>query len=134
MIKVTTVGPSDIQTKHNLFRERGALCKDWVCHSSQFELYKLIYDAWPSNCMYDLMDNYWHRIAEPFLAPIDLGDGIKLSPAKFMEMVEIQFKDQEYGYNEVVEYLKQLVSDEAGVYKFMVSMEKISDQKNKKRY
>jgi hypothetical protein len=134
MIKITTVGPHDVNTKEYLFRERGALCASWV-DSKKMGIYRIVYNAWPSNCMYELCDNYYNRIHEPYLAPIDLGDGIKLSPLNFMNMVIEQFKGVEYGYEEVVLYLKQLISEDTGVYKFMVTMEDISgDEKKKRRY
>lgn len=132
MISVTTVGPHDVQTKEGLFKDRGAVTLAMMARKD-IGLYKCVFNVWPSNCMYEILDNYYNRISPLWLAPIDLGENVKLTPFQFMDMVGDQFKGKEFGYDEVLEYLKELLADEACIYKFMVKMENISKEE-KKRY
>jgi hypothetical protein len=128
MIQLPVVGEHDYRTKVSIMKEvRGAHTLKENISEDEMVVYKLVYNAWPSSSMYEIVDRFGRRMGDPWFTKIDLGDGDSLSAYEFAHLVYCMYKENDkLTTDEVVEYLKRLIDTEVGVYKVMRRLDSLN--------
>jgi hypothetical protein len=135
MIKIPVVGGYDADTKRRLLGGRGAIeiSLDPNIRAKSFSLY-ITAQIWPSSSMAEITHGFSDtRYGNPWLVPIDIGDGIKISPIEFAELLLVQYPEEtnscKLTIEEAMKYFRQITDEDVEVYKLMVKMKKLEEKR-----